>query len=315
MYSHQIQKYVPLFLKKYTTEMSIFSALFVCVFFIGILSWGLFTIVDNKNGFSALMNKISEALVLIRNHVPPKFIYIIPENTSIAFEKLQDFIKIHSNVLPSLGKKLFTLSFHIFIGLFIGICVAYSALKKDPNLHQKTLEVYSNKINDFWLDNIQEGMHRFYFSFKYVFFAQFKISIINTCLTALFLYIVLPLLNYHLPFLKILLFLTFLLGLIPLLGNIISNTLIFLVALSVSPIASIWTLVFLMLIHKFEYFLNAGIIGTKIHVKIYELLITMIVFETFFGLWGLILAPVLLSFLKNEIYLYRIQYQKNNDKI
>ena len=154
-----------------------------------------------------------------------------------------------------------------------------------------------------WLTTFQDGVARFAKCFENVFLAQINIALVNAILTGIFLGIILPIFGYEIPFVKTLTALTFFLGLIPILGNLISNTVIFLVALSVAPMASFLALTFLIVIHKLEYFLNAWIIGTKIHVKSYELLTAMLVFEAFFGLWGLVLAPVIYAYIKEEVAL------------
>ena len=94
---------------------------------------------------------------------------------------------------------------------------------------------------------------------------------------------------------------TFFVGLLPVIGNLISNTIIVVVALSYSPAASVASLIFLVLIHKLEYFLNAHIVGTQIHARAWELLVVMLVMETAFGIPGLIAAPIYYAYLKNEL--------------
>jgi len=64
-----------------------------------------------------------------------------------------------------------------------------------------------------------------------------------------------------LPLVKTMIVVTFLVGLLPVLGNLISNTVIFLVSLSVSFYVALASLAFLIAIHKLEYFVNARIIG------------------------------------------------------
>jgi hypothetical protein len=59
-------------------------------------------------------------------------------------------------------------------------------------------------------------------------------------------------------------------------GNLISNTLICIVGLSISIYVAIAALIFLVVIHKLEYFLNAEIIGARIRSRAWELLLAMI---------------------------------------
>ncbi|TGV49533.1 hypothetical protein EN803_41590, partial [Mesorhizobium sp. M2D.F.Ca.ET.160.01.1.1] len=77
-------------------------------------------------------------------------------------------------------------------------------------------------------------------------------------------------------------------GLLPVVGNIISNTIITIVALSVSFYVAVAALLYLIVIHKLEYFLNARIVGGEIQARAWELLLAMLVMEAAFGLPGLV---------------------------
>uniref|UniRef100_A0A1I8AWK5 Stage II sporulation protein M n=1 Tax=Steinernema glaseri TaxID=37863 RepID=A0A1I8AWK5_9BILA len=119
-----------------------------------------------------------------------------------------------------------------------------------------------------------------------------KISLLNTAFTGVFLAVVLPLFGVHLPLTKTLIVLTFLLGLLPVIGNLMSNTLITIVGLSLSIWVAVAALGYLIVIHKVEYFLNARIVGGQIRAKSWELLLAMLVFEAAFGLPGVVAGPI-----------------------
>lgn len=143
-------------------------------------------------------------------------------------------------------------------------------------------------------------------SFHNVVFAQIKVSLVNTVLTCGFLFGVLPLFDLHFPFGKTVVVLTFVAGLLPIIGNLISNTVIVLIGLSISLEAAVISLVFLMLVHKLEYFINARIFGSRINAKTWEILLAMLVFESAFGLAGVVAAPVYYAYLKSELRLARL---------
>jgi predicted PurR-regulated permease PerM len=128
-----------------------------------------------------------------------------------------------------------------------------------------------------------------------------KISALNTIFTGIFLVGLLPAFGVHLPLTKTLVAITFFVGLLPVIGNLISNTLIFIVGLSLSIYVAIAALVFLVVIHKVEYFLNARIVGTRIQARAWELLLAMLVLEVAFGMAGLIAAPVYYAYIKKEL--------------
>ena len=94
---------------------------------------------------------------------------------------------------------------------------------------------------------------------------------------------------------------TFITGLLPVIGNLISNTVIVVVSLSVSPLLAVGSLAFLVVIHKLEYFVNARVMGGQIRARAWELLLAMLVMDAFFGIPGVIAAPIYYAYLKNEL--------------
>ena len=138
-------------------------------------------------------------------------------------------------------------------------------------------------------------------AFRRIVFAQVRISALNTLLTGIYLAAVLPLLGIHLPLVKTMILVTFLAGLLPVIGNLISNTVIVIVSLSYSGSAAIGSLAFLVFIHKLEYFVNARIVGTQIRARAWELLLAMLVMEAAFGIAGVIAAPIVYAYIKDEL--------------
>ena len=90
-------------------------------------------------------------------------------------------------------------------------------------------------------------------------------------------------------------------GLVPIVGNLVCNAVITLVALSVSPITALACLVFLIIIHKAEYVINAKVVGSRTQMRVWELLAVMFVAEAVFGPAGLVAAPLFYAYLKKEL--------------
>jgi predicted PurR-regulated permease PerM len=105
---------------------------------------------------------------------------------------------------------------------------------------------------------------------------------------------------------KTVLVIAFFVGLLPVVGNLVSNTIIVILSLSVSLSVAIASLVFLVVIHKLEYFLNAHMIGTQVHAHAWELLLAMLIMEAAFGISGLIAAPIYYAYLKGELVSRRL---------
>ena len=134
----------------------------------------------------------------------------------------------------------------------------------------------------------------FYESFQRVMGAQIAISSINTVLTAIFVAVL------GLKYFPLIIGMTFLCGLLPIVGNLISNSIIVGIAFTSSAKAAIAALVFLVLLHKLEYFLNSKIIGHRIKNPMWLTLLALVVGERFMGIPGMILAPVVLDYVKVE---------------
>jgi predicted PurR-regulated permease PerM len=134
----------------------------------------------------------------------------------------------------------------------------------------------------------------FYSSFARVVGAQIIISTINTALTSVFL------IWNGFPYTTVIIVMTFLCGLLPIIGNIMSNTLIVGVGFTISPRMALFALIFLVVIHKLEYFLNSKIIGDRIRNPMWLTLVGIVLGEKLMGIPGMILAPVVLHYIKVE---------------
>jgi predicted PurR-regulated permease PerM len=115
-----------------------------------------------------------------------------------------------------------------------------------------------------------------------------------------------------LPHLVVAVGVTFLCGLIPVVGNLMSNTLVVAIGFMVTPAKGLWALAFLVLIHQLEYLLNGKIIGTKIHTSVWMTLMALLLGERLMGITGMVLAPVLLHYIRIEAS--KISVNHNTEK-
>jgi len=179
-----------------------------------------------------------------------------------------------------------------FVLVIVGVVVAISIFINptlDFDQSPRPLNLYSLHCA-----RVAQLFRSFYENFEKVMSAQVIISGINTVLTSAFVY------ASSLPYAAIVIVLTFLCGLLPVIGNIISNTVIVGIAFTISPQFAGWALLFLVAIHKLEYFLNSKIIGGRIRHPMWLTLLALLVGERLLGIPGIILAPVVLSFIKVE---------------
>ena len=199
-----------------------------------------------------------------------------------------DWLRDHAAELQHAGHMFGITFLHVLLGMVIGAIICLREARGAP--HKTVLQREAS-----------ERVRTLARSFRSVVFAQVKISAINTVLTAIYLAIVLPLLGIHLPFMKALIALCFIGGLLPVFGNLISNTVIVIVSLTQGFAVAVGSLVFLIVVHKLEYFLNARIVGGEIKAAAWELLCAMLAFEAAFGVPGLVAAPIFYAYGKAEL--------------
>lgn len=132
-------------------------------------------------------------------------------------------------------------------------------------------------------------------SFERIVGAQFTISVVNTLLTGAFLFAM------GFPFRTFLILLTFVCGLVPIVGNIISNSFITLAGLTESVHLAVGALIYLVVLHKLEYLLNSRIVGGSIDSPMWMTLIGIVVGEATMGVPGVLIAPALLHYVREEL--------------
>lgn len=132
-------------------------------------------------------------------------------------------------------------------------------------------------------------------SFERVVGAQVTISVVNTVLTAAFLWAM------DFPFRTFLTLTTFVCGMVPIAGNILSNTIIVTAGLTVSVKTAMFGLAYLVLIHKLEYVLNSRIVGGSINAPMWMTLLGLVLGEAAMGVPGVLLAPALLHYAREEL--------------
>lgn len=241
-----------------------------------------------SGGFIAMLQKMADVVDTAKAHFPEWAQDYMPTNVVDMQIAISEWLREYALQLSKVGRSIGVSIAYILTGLVIGGMIAYTtrhkAVKAKPLTHL-----------------LAQRANLLHHSFGRIVFSQIKISAINTALTALFLVVILPIFSTALPFTKTMIAVTFTVGLLPVIGNLISNTVIVLISLSASPATAVGSLAFLVVIHKLEYFLNAHIIGTKISAQAWELLLAMLVMEAAFGVPGIIAAPIYYAYLKDEL--------------
>ena len=264
--------------------LSIITLTILILFTFGVLA---FFKSDTGNG-QALLNKTDQILTEAQTKLPPWIVDTLPSNTDALKSFTDEWVDEHAKEIQHAGKEVMHFFVRGLVGMVVGALISLheqgSPIEMPPFAAALSLRV-----------------SRFAHAFRQIIFAQVKISALNTVFTGIFVAGILPACGVHLPLTKTLIAITFLAGLLPVIGNLISNTIIFIVGLSISISVAIAVLIFLVVIHKLEYFLNARIVGTRIRAHAWELLLAMLVMEVGFGIAGLIAAPVYYAYIKSEL--------------
>jgi len=269
----------------------------LAVLVVGVLTLAIVAAIAYLNSESGnparFFERMTPLIERARTQLPTFIVDRLPDNSAEMRAAVIDWSRTHTAQLQLAGKQAVRVIVQLLVGMVIGAMLALYGARARPEGGPLAVVLKARCAH-------------LVIAFRDVVFGQAKISGLNTLFTGTFLLIGLPLFGISLPLAKTLVVVTFVVGLLPVIGNLISNTLIVVVALSISLSVALAALTFLIVIHKLEYFLSARIIGTQIRAFAWELLIAMLVMEALFGSAGLIAAPIYYAYLKRELAAARL---------
>jgi predicted PurR-regulated permease PerM len=254
-----------------------------------VVFWGVAFFKGSAENLPLLVKMMADILEGSRVWLPQELERYLPADIEQMKLGVADWLRQHAADLRVAGQETLRTVAHMLIGMVIGAMISLHDARRSPGEGQPLAGALAERVQ------------RFGGAFRRVVFAQVRISLLNTTLTWLYLGVALPLLGLSLPYTKTLILVTFIAGLLPVIGNLVSNTVIIVVSMSQSLGLAVASLAFLVIIHKLEYFLNAHIIGSRIKARAWELLLAMLLMEAAFGLRGLVAAPVFYAYLKDEL--------------
>lgn len=275
-----------------TIARTISVALLILVVSLGV--WGLiigilhFIKGTGNDGVSLIVLNVADVLDKMRQSLPVFISSHIPPSVDALKIQAVEYLKQNSHQLSTIGVDTLHQLARILIGIVAGAMLSFATFYKSSEYRPLSSALIQR------LATLRS-------SFDKVVSAQVKISLVNTALTAIYLVGIMPLFGIHIPFAKSLILITFVAGMIPVAGNVISNCIMVILSLGVSFKIGVISLVFLVVIHKLEYFLNANIIGNKIKAVAWELILAMLLMEVAFGIAGVIAAPILYAYMKTEL--------------
>lgn len=178
---------------------------------------------------------------------------------------------------------------HVIMGMLLAIVVFFRHVTQHDDTLRGPLSIH-----------LTMKMSRLAEVFAKIASAQIKVSLFNTFITSLYL-MVLLVLGKTVPFMTTLIVLTFLLGLIPIVGNIVSNAVLVILSLGLSGSVAVASLIFVVAVSKLQYLLTSKMVGGEIDSQAWEILFAIIVGEAAFGISGVVMAPIVYAFIKREL--------------
>ena len=248
-------------------------------------------LVDAPQQYRELLTYMARTVLELRLKLPADMAAHLPEGAAEIQRFIASYLGAKAGALAMAGRAWLGGVLFAYVGLLIGSLAAVRTPKAPlgPLAQQ-----------------LAQRITLFGEAFRQIVAAHFWIAAFNTLLTALFLLFVLPFWGMALPYTPVLITLTFVAGLVPIVGNLLCNVVMTIVGLSVSPMAAAACLGFLILIHKAEYVINAKVVGQRTQMGVWELLSVMFVAEAIFGPAGLVAAPLFYAYLKKELVAARL---------
>lgn len=240
-----------------------------------------------------MMNQMAEILGSVRlwlGGLGHQFIPDVMTDAEDLKRTIAMWLKTHAQTLRAGGLYIGVGLIHSIMGVLLAVMIFFRQVTRHDEAHRGPLARH-----------LVDKMDRFSDAFARVATAQIKISLVNTSLTGLYLLVGLPLFGIHVPFSSTLVLVTFVCGLIPVIGNLISNTVICILSMGVSVATAFASLVFLVVIHKLEYLINSRLVGGETDSQAWEILTAIIIGEAAFGIGGVVLAPIVYAFVKREL--------------
>jgi len=249
--------------------------------FAGLVTWTV--ALASADDLRTFLLRIEDSLDTLREALPEGLAQSLPQDLIELRQRVFAWLRDHAASLGGLGGK-------VAHGLVQGIfAILVAAMAATATWQPRALQSDEHFIG------------RLLLVLERVVLAQIRIALFNTTMTALYLFVILPWFGYVLPFRGLLCLFTLATGVLPVLGNLLANTVVTLISLAISPWLAIASLVYLILIHKTEYFINARTVGSRVQVASWEILAAMLTGEALFGVQGLVAAPLLYPFFKREV--------------
>lgn len=242
----------------------------------------------NGENFSDLLLTLAHTLEQSKQYLPAGLSADMPDSVVELKQMVANMAKEHAATVAGVGSGALHSILLALVGWLIGglaACRPMQDTTEGPTFYRTWAQLWKSFVK----------------AFSCVAFAQIKVASINAACIGVFLLVVSPVAGWNIPYAKTLVLATFLCGLLPVVGNLISNTLTCVMALTVSLPAAAAALGVLVIIHKGEYLILSKALGAETGTKVWELLAVLFSGELLFGMPGMVTAPIIYTFVRTEL--------------
>ncbi len=212
------------------------------------------------------------------------------------FAQIKDAIKPETSVVKAWNflRNVLEKSIHYIGWFFLAMLFSFLILFDLPKLSKSVRNLRFTRLAETYRET-SDSIILFAKVVGENFRAQLIISLINTILTAMFLFVM------NVKAVALLSTIVFMCGLIPVLGMWISSVPVILMAVNSGGIElGLWALVMIVFIHMIEaYILNPRIVSSVMHINPVMTLIILYIAHEIIGLWGMLLGVPI------AVYIYR----------
>jgi predicted PurR-regulated permease PerM len=212
------------------------------------------------------------------------------------FAQIKDAVKPETSVVNAWAflRNVLEKSIHYIGWFFLAMLFSFLILFDLPKLSKSVRNLRFTRLAETYRET-SDSIILFAKVVGENFRAQLIISVINTVLTAIFLFMM------NVKAVALLSMIVFMCGLIPVLGMWISSVPIILMAINSGGIElGLWALFMIVVIHMIEaYILNPRIVSSVMHINPVMTLIILYIAHEIIGLWGMLLGVPI------AVYIYR----------
>jgi predicted PurR-regulated permease PerM len=276
--------------RKLPARTATVAAILFTVLALAILAWAAWQatrlLSSPTGGVPSLLQFLAETLDRLRASLPAWIADRIPQSADDFTRVAASWLRAHAQKLQLWGHAALRAAAHVLVGLIIGLLAAF---ERKPRAASP------------WAVACAQSLGNVARAFDLIVSAQVRIALINTVLTAAYVFAVLPLAGTHLPLARTLVAVTLLTGFVPIVGNLVSSAAIVIASLAAGTGVTLASVAFLLGVHKLEYFLNAHFVGRSANVPAFCLLAGIVALEAAFGVSGLLAAPIYCAWLFGEL--------------